>query len=169
MSKTLGSELQTNTSGMTSFKTEWVLSNQICPSTLTASAIVFATNSNNELALTHHPIRGWQVPGGHIEPGESAEEAVRRELREEAGMIAEHYAVLGFIRIQAIGDKPKNYSYPYPIRYCQVYRADAVEIEDLQPIADADDRGLFALDSIQRLHPGLGKELLFLPYVITTH
>jgi 8-oxo-dGTP diphosphatase len=35
----------------------------------------------------HDPGRGlWSIPGGRIEPGESAEEAVVREVREETGV-----------------------------------------------------------------------------------
>jgi 8-oxo-dGTP diphosphatase len=29
---------------------------------------------------------GWELPGGKVDPGESAQEAVRRELREELGV-----------------------------------------------------------------------------------
>ena len=37
----------------------------------------------------------WQVPGGFIEPDETAEEAVVREVQEEAGVTAKVHGVLG--------------------------------------------------------------------------
>lgn len=37
------------------------------------------------LLLVEHPERGWELPGGRVEPGESPEEAMHRELFEETG------------------------------------------------------------------------------------
>lgn len=53
------------------------------------SVAAFILNSKNEVLLVK-PIRygekEWTVPGGGIETGETAEEAVWREIREEVGL-----------------------------------------------------------------------------------
>jgi 8-oxo-dGTP pyrophosphatase MutT (NUDIX family) len=49
------------------------------------SACVLAT-ANDRLLLVDVIKRGWDLPGGHLDPGEDAETALLRELLEEAGL-----------------------------------------------------------------------------------
>jgi ADP-ribose pyrophosphatase YjhB (NUDIX family) len=52
----------------------------------------------------HHPHRGlWSLPGGRIEPGESPEQAVQREVREETGVDVLPGALIGHATIPGAG------------------------------------------------------------------
>lgn len=44
---------------------------------------------------SRHGHGNWQLPGGYIEPDETIEQAVVREVHEEAGIVAEVEGVLG--------------------------------------------------------------------------
>lgn len=60
------------------------------------SVAALVTNEQNEILLVKSPWRGWEYPGGLIEPGETFQQALKREIREEAGVEVE---VTGFVGI----------------------------------------------------------------------
>lgn len=60
------------------------------------SCAALVTNEKGEILLVKSPWRGWEYPGGLIEPGETFQEALRREVREEAGVEIE---ITGFVGI----------------------------------------------------------------------
>jgi 8-oxo-dGTP diphosphatase len=64
----------------------------------TASVAVIITNTNGKVLLLEHILRpgsGWGIPGGFIEHGEQPETAIRREIREEAGIELANLEMLG--------------------------------------------------------------------------
>lgn len=51
---------------------------------LSAATVVF--NDQEEILLIKGPRRGWEMPGGQVEEGESLKEAAIRETKEESGI-----------------------------------------------------------------------------------
>lgn len=64
------------------------------------SAIV--RNQHAEFLLIPHPVRGWEPPGGRIEPGEDLAASLVREVWEETGLNIRIGALMGVY--QNIGD-----------------------------------------------------------------
>lgn len=60
------------------------------------SCAALVTNQEGKILLVKSPWRGWEYPGGLIEPGETFQDALRREVKEEAGVEIE---ITGFIGI----------------------------------------------------------------------
>lgn len=50
------------------------------------SAATIVLNEQNEILLIKGPRRGWEMPGGQVEEGESLKDAAIRETFEESGI-----------------------------------------------------------------------------------
>ena len=93
---------------------------------------------------SRHGRGNWQLPGGFIEPDETIEQAVVREVEEEAGVICEVEAVLG---LRSRYD-PESGNGMYVILLLRPVRGE--------PIADGrevDHAAYFSLDEIRQLSP----------------
>lgn len=61
----------------------------------------FVVNNNSVLLRLHEKYNLWSGPGGHIDPGEDANEAVLREVWEEVGLKVELLGPEGWKKFDA--------------------------------------------------------------------
>lgn len=61
--------------------------------------------------------RGVEIPGGHVEPGETLMEAAVREAFEETGCTVDMVRPIGFQRLVSDGAPPEGYRYPFPLSF----------------------------------------------------
>lgn len=99
-----------------------------------AAVAALITNPENELLVTvraHDPGKGlWDLPGGFVDPGETAEAALRREVREELNL--EIDAMTYFCSV------PNVYVYK-AVTYTTLDLAFVCEVTDFSPLAAMDD------------------------------
>lgn len=127
-----------------------VLSAHLPPRESIATAFVLAFDGDR-LLQTRLIARGWDIVGGHIEPGESPEEAARREAYEEARAKLKELHILGYQRLRLFGPRPASYRYPYPDSYQVFYWAQIDALDEFLPTEEAGERGLFAPEHAQQL------------------
>ena len=93
---------------------------------------------------SRHGRGNWQLPGGFIEPNETVEQAVVREVQEETGVLAEVEGVLGLRNRY----DPESGNGVYIVLLLRqlggTARADGREV---------DQAGFFTLDEIRELNP----------------
>lgn len=81
------------------------------PSELPITAVKVYALQGEALLLTR-VARGWDLPGGHVEPGESPKEAMVREIQEETGGRVEELSLLGYVKVTNEKQNALNSRYP---------------------------------------------------------
>ena len=94
------------------------------PLELCTAAYVLAFEGNDLLMADLD--RGVDIPGGHIDPGETPEQAMRREALEETGATLGPARLFAVQKMTVTGPKPEGYKYPYPVSYQLMYVAQGV-------------------------------------------
>jgi 8-oxo-dGTP diphosphatase len=79
----------------------------------------------------------WEIPGGHIEEGEPADDAARRELCEETGAVEYSIRLVSDVAVKHEGDNE--------FRFSRLYYA---EIEELGPLPGYEIEEVMLADSV---------------------
>ncbi len=110
-----------------------------------ASCVIFRHGQVLIAQRAKPPLAGiWSLPGGHIEPGETAKAAAIRELAEETGVEAEIKAIADVVDVIVRGDDGALRAHYVITAFCGVWRRGdarpgsdtlAVEWVDLEALA----------------------------------
>lgn len=86
--------------------------------------------------------RGWCIPSGRVEPGESSEEAARREALEESGAVLGDLTYMGCYRIT---DRDE-------VRWADVFAARIVELRSIVNTKESHGRRLARMEDLPGIY-----------------
>lgn len=100
--------------------------------------------SGDRLLLAHLVSRGWDIPGGHREAGETPEATMRREVFEETSAQLADVELFGYQMIRVLAPRPERYRYPYPDSYQVFYLGRVASLGPLIVTEESAGRALLS-------------------------
>jgi 8-oxo-dGTP pyrophosphatase MutT (NUDIX family) len=98
-----------------------VAAREEAPFELTRTSFLIPFVLGRCVALANNVRRGLEIPGGHVDPGETLIQAAIRECLEETGCHVSTVIPIGYLMMVSEGEAPEGYKYPHPISYQQFY------------------------------------------------
>ena len=98
------------------------LTDRMPPPRYVVSARAVVTDADRVLVV-QDPTTKHILPGGRLEPDETVEDALRREVLEETGWSLASFRQIGIMHFRHIDPVPDGWTYPYPDFLQAVYAA----------------------------------------------
>ena len=114
-----------------------------------------------QVLLTRLRERDWDIPGGVIEPGESAEVAAVREVWEETNARVEVIELIGIQELETFAPKPAGYRWPYPVSVQVYYLCRLIELCPFQLNDESLERQLFSPDEARAVPTMRNHDLIY--------
>lgn len=137
--------------------TQWQLrgTTELPAAALCTAVFCVAITTGSKIVLARSE-RGWGLIGGHIEPGETADEALVRESLEEGGFSPDQPQLFGVMEITSVRPVLRQHStttyYPFPHSY-QLYYHATTRVPLTEPTGEEIiEAQAFSLDAIRRLN-----------------
>ena len=132
-----------------SHKTELLATTKFPPHALITSVhgLLF---SQDMILMTYVRKRGWDIPGGHIEEGESLGDALLREVWEETTGEIENLQPLAYQRIELL-EQPVSNKYPFPVSFQQFFIGTISILHAFVPTDEVSERKLFIRKEMEEL------------------
>lgn len=99
------------------------------PVHLTTATFVFCFDETG-IWLARNNKRGLEIPGGHVEPGETLKQAAIREILEELGIVIINLRPFIYQKIETMHEPIEGYKYPYPVSYMQFWTGTVQDVHD---------------------------------------
>jgi ADP-ribose pyrophosphatase YjhB (NUDIX family) len=132
---------------------------ELPPTQLCGTAFAFAF-LDDRMLMTRLANRGWDIPGGHLEPGESPDQAAIRETLEETQVVVELLELVGIQELEVF-DPLQRAGWSRPLSVQLFYRCQVVEILPFHPTAEAVGRDFLPPDVVRTLPTMVNHDLLY--------
>lgn len=107
----------------------------------TAFGFVF---NEDKILLIRLKKRGWDLPGGRIDPGETPAQAALREVREEACARVQIEELIGIQEVELFGPKPEGHRWPYPVTTQIFFLCRLETLEPFHKNSESSERRFFS-------------------------
>lgn len=114
-----------------------------------STCFVFAVHEGKVLMI--RPERGWGLSGGHIEPGETPEQCVRREALEEAVVEVGDLDLIGGWEAKKVIKTEANSKYP-DLAYQMLYFAKVTKVLPFRSDFEVLERDFVDIKDVPTLH-----------------